>query len=96
MNDFNFSKDDYKLLIELKDGHAQNVARISKLETENEEQHKEIQRQKKIIQTMVWASSRVALCAGGGFAGLVGIGYWLADTLHFKAVEAFFKTLRGE
>lgn len=96
MEDFNFSKDDFKLLTQLKDGHDLNVNRLAKLEAENAEQQKEIDRQKKIIQTMLWTSSKVALVAGSGFAGLLTIGYWLADALHFKAVEAFFKTLRGE
>jgi hypothetical protein len=91
-----FGKVDFQMLVDLNNGHKSNVDRLDKLETENAEQRKEINQLRGIIQNMLWASSKVALVAGSGFAGLMAIGYWLADALHFRAVEAFFKTLRGE
>jgi len=91
-----FGQDEFQTLIELKakvdsceKNHVENVNKMIEMQ-------KEIDRQKKIVQNMIWAGSRVAILAGGGFAGLMAIGYWLMDALNFRAVTAFFKTLRGE
>ena len=95
-NRIEFGQDEFQLLIELKNkvesceiNHVENVNKMAEMQ-------KEIERQKKLIQNMVWGAGRAAVIVGGAFAGLVAIGYWLNDVLHFKAVMAFFKVLRGE
>jgi hypothetical protein len=91
-----FGKEEYDLLIAL---NAEAEARgkvVDDLLEKVDAQKQEIDSLKMVIGNMVWASSKVALFVGSCFGGLVCVGYWLMDALHWKAVIAFFKTLRGE
>lgn len=95
-----FGKAEYELLIELKISKEAYEKRIAALESDCDAHKQEIDGLKMVLGQMVWASSKVALLVGGGFGGLVAFGYWLIgwlnDTMHWKAVSQFFRTLRGE
>lgn len=96
MSKIEFGQKELEMLINLKKD-AENFYHFREgAELRLDELQETIIRQEKAINNMLWASSKVALVAGGGFAGIMAVGYWLMNALHFKAVIAFFKTLRGE
>lgn len=91
-----FGKEEFELLIQLKNESLNFDSFREGAELRIKSLEDKIIVQQKIIDNMVFAASKVSLLAGGIFGGLIYIGYWLQDAVHFKAVTAFFKTLRGE
>lgn len=93
MEHLEFDKADFQMLVELNQKHKDNVARIEKLEKIIEQQNVEINRQKKTLDTMVWASSKVGFFVAGLCGAVVWLGNWLMDVTRWNAVKAFFDTI---
>lgn len=91
-----FGEDELRALINLEVRLKENEKALESLEEDCKAHKLEIDDLKMVLANMIWASSKVALIAGSGFGGLVWLGYWLMDAVHWKAIVGFFKTLRGE
>lgn len=96
MTKIEFGKEEFEILLKLQNEAANFDLFREGAELRIKSLEDKIVKQQKIIDNMVFAASKVSLIAGGIFGGLVYVGYWLQDAVHFNAVKAFFKTLRGE
>lgn len=91
-----FGDKEYKMLMNLEMQRVADEKRIDSLEEDCTAHKLEIDSLKMVIANMIWASSKAALAVGTAFGGLVWLGYWLMDAIHWRAITGFFKALRGE
>ena len=92
-NKIEFGQDELEALIQLQNEmKALEAFRLGADKT-IAELREEVRKQGILIQKMVWAGTKATLWAGGAFAGVTYIGYWLTGAKNFEAVKAFFRVL---